>query len=690
MTKDLLFEIGTEDLPPNDLPGIAEGFQESLLSQFEDNYISFEDADLYYTSRRLGIRVVNVSETQDTRTKSIRGPAKQVGLDEEGNYTQAAVGFANSHSADVEDLYVGEDQDGTYFYLDKYIEGRETKGVLQEILPEVIVDLPQPEKMRWDSSGLKFLRPIRWVVCLLGREVVEVEMGDLKTGRETSGHRFLGARSLEIDSPDRYLEILTDNFVMARPESRKEEVLTQLNREAQKVNGEKASSDTFLQMISNSLEYPTAILGELPEKFLDLPNILLFKTLEGEARLIPLRDKDEDHSPLPYFVGFRDGKEDAEGIVRAGYESVINARLRDSQFFFNKDREQELHEYVNDLKTVTYQESLGSIWDKVERMRSIARIIVEEVNIADTEEIDRTIYLCKADLVTSVIDEFPDLQGQIGSIYARMDGESTPVVEGIREHYLPESSDDPVPESPTGLVASLADKIDSLLGSFLLGEEPTGTSDPYGLRRKANAVVRVAIERELDFDLYNLLDQAGGLYEFLGTDNSPSRLKGYFTDRLQRVLKDNYGFSYDVVEAVVALDPSNFYEVYRKASALQEWKRDPELEELATSFSRIVNITPEDHDSDFEPDLFELEIEKELWREYLKKEGQVEKLIGNNEYTEAIETLLELKEPVDEYFERVMVMAENSQVRKNRLGFLRSLHDLYAQVADFSKIVIEE
>lgn len=686
MSRDLLFELGTEDIPPTALPEVALSLRDGVINGLEDKLIGIEGEHVYYTPRRIAIFLHQVDEEQETRTETIRGPAVKDGLDDQGDFTQAAHGFAGSQGADAEDLYSKETAEGNYLFLDKKINGQSTAELLTQILPSAVTAMSLPESMRWGLQ-LSFIRPIRWMLCLFGSDVVSFTLGGIRAGDKTTGHRFFGDDSIDLNDPGDYETVLKENSVIADPQRRLEYIRGQIEQQADQIDARDAASDGFVEKLSNSVEFPQVFRGQFPADFLELPQKLLFKTLEGEARLIPLVDS--EGTTLPQFIGVRDGSDQNLDEIRKGYESVIYARLRDSQFFFNHDRQQSLAHHVQQLKSVTFHKQLGSIWDKVERMRSIANNINDELQLNSPKVVDRTVFLSKADLVTEVVDEFPSLQGEIGSIYAQLDGEPEPVVEGINEHYRPERSGEDPPSSGTGILTSLADKLDTLTGSFLLGERPSGTKDPYGLRRKADGVIRTIISNELNFNLYAILEESVGFYDSIDDKEPVSDLRDYFDDRLDKLLQRQYELPYDVVNAVVAVNSGKLYHTYQKGVALNRVYEQAELRELVESFTRIVNISSPDLNKKFDPGLFNKPAEKELWRQLLKTEARLDDLLGNKQYDQVIEHLIALKEPIDKYFDQVMIMVDEDEVRENRLSFLNKIKALFLQLGDFSEIVVE-
>lgn len=687
MSKDLLFELGTEEIPPSFLESIAKNFKEDIADSLSEVRLDWDGIKLFDTHRRLAVEVNGLQEVEEDVVKTHRGPSEEVGKDEEGNLDIPARRFAEGHGADPQDLYLEETEEGTYFFVEEKVEGKKARELLPNLLPGVVKNLEQPEKMRWDDSDVSFIRPIRWVVCVLGEELVDLTVGKVSASRFSRGHRFHGSDSVEIGRPRDYEEKLEENYVIPDPEKRRNLFMEQLEEKEEEVSGKSAADEGFHEVLINSLEYPNPVLGSFSDEFLELPDELLFKTLTGEARLIPLVDSDGD--PMASFVGFRDGAEEGIEEVKEGYESVIYARLRDSKFFFEHDRERPLESYIEELEEVTFQKQLGSIRDKVDRMREIAANTATKMDELDEDLLDRAVLLSKADLVTEVVDEFPSLEGTIGAHYAELDGESRQVVRGIDEHYRPRKTSDDPPETDIGAVISISDKLDTLFGSFLIGEEPSGTRDPYGLRRKADGVIRTIIESELDTDLATVLEFVGNLYDLEGREEAEDKLFDYFVERIGQVLELNYGIPYDVVNAVNLGASLKVHEVYLRATALSEFKESRRMKDLVDSFTRVVNITEDSDIEGFDPDLFESNEEKHLWKELADREEKFENLLDRKDYDRLIEELLSLKKPLDDYFDNVMVMADEERIRQNRLGFLNHLKKLFFQVGDLSRIVTE-
>ena len=684
---EFLLEVGTEELPALDAPVLARALGDRLAQALREERLGFSGMEIHWTPRRLAVLVRGLSERQADLVEEVRGPAAAVGLDSTGNPTQAALGFLKKYGATPQDLkrkVVGEKE---YLFLEVRTPGRPAQEVLQELIPDILRSLPCRKTMRWDSSGVAFLRPIRWLVCLLDNEILPIRYGSLTAGRITRGHRFFGPRELALNSPAEYVEKLREARVIADPRERERMI-----RDAAKgVEGEYGVralwTEELLGILVGSLEWPSPVLGEFPGEFLDLPAPVIAAVLHEEGKFVPFA---RDGEPAPVFLGFRDGKEDEKGYVRQGYERVVRARLRDARFFFENDRKRPLAERVLDLREVVYEARLGSVWDKVQRIREICKRLVDPLGL-DGEQgalLDRAAFLCKADLTTEMVREFPELAGVMGGIYARLSGEPEEVAVAIEEHLLPRTRADELPESTLGTALSLADKLDTVMGAIIVGEVPTGSRDPYGIRRAANALISLILRKRLVVDLFGVIDAAAEFYPRIPEGKDKHTVKGFLVDRLRHVLRDDFGVPHDIVEAVLAVPRGDFLGVLERAQALASLKRDAALAELAQIFERLRNITKDHGFTTFDPELFQKEEEQELWREYLKAEGKVRRALTERDFAGALKALLPLGRPVHRYFEKVFVMVEDERVRENRLSFLKALLSLFLEIGDLSVLSV--
>lgn len=683
---DLLFEIGTEEMPALEVPRLAEELKAEAVRSFASEHLTYERVDVRYTPRRLALLVRELAPTQEDRVEEVKGPPAVIAFDRDGNPTQAAVGFAKSQGVPLEALERVEVGDKVYAFVRRRLPGRRTVEIFPEVLPALVERLHPTKSMRWDASGITFIRPIRWLVCLYGEESVPLTLGSLRATHSTRGHRFLEPEEITLKSASEYETALAEALVIVDQKAREEMVIGGLKVAAGELGGEYLLDEELLGRIVNGAEYPTPVLGRVPAEFLNLPTEVVHATLREEGKFVPFLLPD---GTSPNFMGFRDGLPDEKGIVRAGFERVVRARLRDSRFFFEKDRQRSLAERVRELREVIYDVRLGSLWEKVERIRALAGGIASRLGRGTAAEVDRAAFLCKADLVTEMVKAFPELQGVAGRIYAQLDGEPEAAAIAIREHYHPVSSDDALPESDVGVMISLADKLDTVVGALLVGEEPTGSRDPYGIKRQANGLIRLAIEKRIDIDFLALLEEQEETYATIEQKVEMTEVARFLTERACQFLRQRYALPADVVACVVAAGMGNFHRALRRGRAITAWRKREEFRALVVAFSRVRNITKSAREKGFDPGSFEEEAERVLWREYLKAEGQLARHLEQEDYEGAIEQLLALKEPIDRYFDDVLVMTKEEELRRNRLGFLSALADLFLRFGDFSAIVVE-
>jgi len=687
MGRDLLFELGVEEIPPAESSRLVQQLYQQFEALIFEERLNYREIESHHTPRRLVLIVSDLDEEQPAMTTEVRGPSKKVAFDDEGTPSKAALGFCKGNGIDISELYVKDVPEGEYVFAKKEIPSKPTPEVLSELLPMLIDKLSPSETMRWDNSGIKFIRPIRWIVALFGNSVVKFNYGEVTSGQHSRGHRFLGEGQIVISDVSEYSQKMADNGVVLSEAARKEKITSALAEISQEISAEPSMSEALHNEIANNLEHPAPVLGQFPEEFLKLPREILESTIVEHQKFVPFVNGDE---PSQYFVGFRDGSDGADEQVRAGYERVVKARLRDSEFFFDEDRKTPLEELTKTLERVVYQEKLGSIWDKTERMRKIAALLSERVGFTNRDEIDRTLFLCKADLLTTMVGEFPELEGIVGGLYARLEGEPELVAQGIYEHYKPKSAHDALPESETGIAASLADKLDTVIGSFLIGAEVTGSRDPFGLRRRANGIIRIVVERELDFDLYELIDSTHELYAFLGNDLDFATARDFFTERLKAELKDQFNIAYDIVDAVIEARDGNLLRTLKRARALEKIKAEEQFQSLVVAFERAANITRKEQvTGNFDSKLFSDPAEQELEQAVENAELQISALITKEDFDGIIEQLIELRKPIDAYFEAVHVMDPDEVIRSNRLAFLAHIVQLFSAVGDLSKIVVE-
>ncbi len=676
--KPLLFEIGSEEIPARFIsPGLAV-LKQGLVQVLERAEISYGRISGYATPRRLALYIEDVSEKQKDRTIEHIGPPRKAAFDEQGNPTKAATGFAGSLNIDVGELVIKKTGRGEYVAATVREKGRATRDVLARELPEMISTLHLPRSMRWGGGSLRYFRPIQWILAVLGGDVIRFELDGIRSGNISYGHRFLSPVAVKIKDPAEYLYLLKQNHVIADPAERKEAILQGI-REIQSRTGCMAREDAaLLDTVTNLVEYPTVISGNFDKKYLDLPGELLVTVMKSHQKYFPAEDG--EGRMLPSFFVVSNTLPVNNDTVRKGAERVLRARLEDARFYYMEDRKKPLWAYTEDLKKVTFQERLGSLYDKSERISSLSLFIAGRLNILSEEKLRRASMLCKADLVTGVVGEFPELQGYMGMIYALDSGEDKDVASAVYEHYLPKFPGDKLPSGQTGTILSLSDKMDNIASFFYLGLIPTGSEDPYALRRQAAGIISILEANDFSLPLNDLSERALQCLE-----PSPGqrqalcrRILEFFAQRLEGILLSQ-GYSHDIVSAVLSTDKMDVKDVRHRADILSGFRKDPDFPGLLTAARRVYNILAGAQAGTVEEGLLAEPAEKELYHVAAK----VNRRLADADYR----ALFELERPVNRFFDRVLVMDKDPRVRENRLALLLTVKKAFDSLGDFSKIV---
>ncbi|SFT49234.1 glycyl-tRNA synthetase beta chain [Selenomonas sp. GACV-9] len=683
MSKDLLLEIGTEEVPAHVMPGILAQLKENAEKAFKENRIAFGSVRTIGTPRRTALIVKDLAEKQEDVSSENRGPSVQIAFDADGNPSKAAQGFARGQGVDPKDLV---EKDG-YVYAMVHEEGKATADLLQELLKDLICGLSFPNNMRWRDLDFKFIRPLRWIVALLDNEVIPFEVAEVKSGRTSRGHRFLSQGDFEIADADSYEKACEENFIIVDQDKRKAMIREQIE-EVAKANGGKAEiTEDLLEEVLYLVEYPTALCGKFEEKYLALPPETVITPMRDHQRYFPV--KAADGSLLPLFITVRNGGKEHLETVQHGNERVLRARLDDAQFFFDEDRKKSLEEHREKLKTVVFQQGLGTMYEKSERLMELADFIADELGADEKahKHARRAAELCKADLVTGMVQEFTELQGIMGREYAKLDGECEKVAIAIDEHYMPRFAGDNQPQSEAGRIVSLADKIDTIVGTFSRGKIPTGSQDPFALRRQALGLVHMLIEAKYTLSLAKIVAKAMDLYQI--TDEAArTKMQQDVADfmrlRLKNVLED---VRYDVVDAVLE-NVDDLYAVSLRAAAVAKFVASDAATANIQAFVRAANLAKKADSAAVDAALFTVDEEKALYQAYTSTASAVESLVKGQDYTGAIDALTELSQPIDAFFDGVMVMDKDEKVKNNRLGLLKSIDALVNRVADFSKVVL--
>lgn len=689
MAKDLLFEIGMEEVPARFLRGTAEQLQQKITKWLTDARVSFASADIYATPRRIAVKVNDVAEQQADVKEEAKGPSKKIALDEEGNWSKAALGFARSQQVEPSDLYFKDLGGVEYVYATKNSIGVATMSLFEDGLRTIIQSMTFPKNMHWGSYEMKFVRPIRWLVALFGSDVIPLKIANVKAGRTTRGHRFLGGE-LELAKPEAYVELLRTGHVIVDIDERKEIILKQINELAEAKHWNIAIKEDLLEEVLFLVEYPTVLFGSFDPDFLNIPQEVLITSMREHQRYFPVLD--EQGALLPHFVTVRNGNAVSLDQVARGNEKVLRARLQDARFFYQEDQKLPIDAALAKLETIVFHEELGTVGDRVRRIRKIADKLTGllKVDGATAQYVQRAAAICKFDLVTQMVYEFPELQGIMGEDYAAKAGEAEPVARAVFEHYQPRFSGDAVPASLVGAIVSIADKIDTIAGCFAIGIIPTGSQDPYALRRQAAGIVQILLEQQLDCKLSDLfiiaLDIQGKAGILKRSADEVSRdLASFFGLRVKNVLSDKV--RYDVVDAVMASGFDDIKSVVGRAEALMESLEDANFKTTVESFNRVSNLAAKATALQVNTSIFADQAEHQLYQQWKEVHQNFAGQLTAHKNLEALQALTVLKEPITGFFDSVMVMAEDPTIKENRLALLLNIANDIRQFADFSKIV---
>jgi glycyl-tRNA synthetase beta chain len=685
--KELLLEIGTEEIPAGFIPQALMDLESLAKKELEASRIDFNGIKTLGTPRRLVLVIESVSEKQrDEETKKI-GPSKQSAFDEKGNPTKAAIGFAKSQSVPVESLTMIQTEKGEYVCAVKKEPGKPTSEILSSLLPKWILSIPFQKSMRWADVPIRFARPIHWILALFGGKVVPFEVGNIRSENMTYGHRFMHSGPIPVKDFQSYLQKTREAFVIVDPVERKKRIEDEMIREGAKVSGKVLKDEELLNEVNFLVEYPVALCGTFDNKFLFLPREILVHSMKEHQRYFPLVD---DHGTLlPHFVCISNINPKNREVVVKGNEKVLRARLSDAAFFFEDDLKIPLEKRVEQLKKVVFQAKLGTSYEKVMRFKQLALWMTERIDPKLQEMAGRTSLLCKADLVTGMVGEFPKLQGIVGREYARLSKERPEVAEAIYEHYLPSFAGDRLPSSPIGDIVSIADKMDTIVGCFGVGLLPTGTADPFGLRRQALGIIRIILEKKYSISLRGLIEesekQLKEKMERPGQQVKDEVLE-FFRVRYQNFLLDRE-YPFDVTDAVLSISFDELLDVQGRMDALRKAKEWKDFESIVIAFKRAMNILKgSPPKKEINPSLFAEPAEQSLYQSFLKAKERIGNHLNKGDYPSALLEMTQMKKPIDEFFDGVMVMVEDEAIRNNRLALLDDIGKLFLRIADFSKL----
>lgn len=694
MSKDLLYEIGTEEIPAKYMPATLEQVKSISGTMLKDKRIAYEEIKTYGTPRRIVLFVKGIAEQQEDLEELVKGPSKKAAYDENGNPSKALQGFLKGQKAQLHEVFLKELSGVEYIYYKKHENGQPTKEVLKTILPNILTSISFPKSMKWGNKSFRFARPVRWLMPILGDELIEFNKDGIQCSRNTRGHRVLSKGSIEIKNTSEYFEKLREGYVIADQDERRSLIRKQCEELATARGGEVLMDEKLLEEIVYLVEYPTALMGGFEEEYLKLPKEVVITPMKEHQRYFPVVDKNK--KLMNYFITVRNGDNRFLETVQEGNEKVLRARLADANFFYNEDRKSSLENCVEKLKNVVFQETLGTIYDKTQRISAIAEYlaVVFELSTEERKNLSRSAFLCKADLVTNMVKEFDELQGIMGREYALLQGEKKEAADVILEHYLPRFAGDELPQTVNGSILSISDKMDTICGCFAIGIQPTGSQDPYALRRQAIGITSIILEGRMHIGLSYLVDTAIKAFEEKGILKGEAKtikkdVIEFFRQRFRNVMIDK-GFEYDIIDAVINADFDDIYDSYLKIEELSKWKHKDEFSNILGSFNRVSNLAAKAKNSEVKADLFTEKAEKELLIAFNKVNAEFEGYVDSREYGEALKLLITLKKPIDDFFDSIMVMVEDEDIKNNRLGLLKRMADMMNKIADLAAIVINK
>jgi len=698
----LLLEIGTEEIPAGYIHPALKAMAAALQEKMNEARIEHGSVEVYGTPRRLALRIEKVAARQLPLKTELTGPPVKVGFDESGKPTMAARKFAEKTGVKIDQLSVKETPKGEYLCAVMQERGQATRTLLKEILPKVILATPFPKTMRWADLDIAFARPIHSILALLGSRVIQFKLGNVRSGRNSCGHYFMRPGKIKIDTADDYLKRLKAARVIVDLAERRKAVELESTKAAQKAGGSILPDEELVDIVNNLVEYPVAVAGGFDREFLKLPDEVLITAMREHQKYFAVVDKSQ--KLLPHFIAVNNTRARDMKLVAKGHERVLRARLADAQFFYQGDLEVSNAARVEKLEGVLFQARLGTMHAKTLRVAQIGKYIARAVDIglegakqenALKHQVARAAMLCKADLVSQVVGEFPKLQGVMGRIYAAIAGEPATVSSAIEEHYRPTYSGGPLPETITGSVLSIADKIDSICGCFSVGLIPTGASDPYALRRQGIGIIQIMNEKGFSFSLRKLIKKSLSQFELKGPDELKALTEKIYTflqNRIIQLLADQ-GYARDSIAAAVAVSIDHVPNLWSRLEALESMRAKPDFEPLAVAFKRVVNILKKSGKSEapgefdeVQQNLFQHESESALLAAFEKVEKRVSDAMDKGLFEKALLDIATLRDPIDEFFEGVMVLAEDQNLRRNRMALLSHIAALFGKFADFSKL----
>ncbi|MGM0790260.1 MAG: glycine--tRNA ligase subunit beta [Bacillota bacterium] len=687
--RDLLLEIGLEEMPARFVTDSINQLASKVEKWLEEKKVPHGGISAFSTPRRLAVLVKDVSETQEDIHEEAKGPARKIAQNEAGEWSKAAIGFSRGQGMDVDDIYFKEINGIEYAHVNKFIKGAETASILPE-LKDIAESLTFPKNMRWADRDMRYVRPIKWIMALFGQDVIPFEIAGVPASNWTLGHRFLGEK-VELTEPAEYEKSLLGQFVLVNAEERKSGIRSQIERLAEENNWVIPVDEDLLEEVTNLVEYPTALFGKFEEEFLEIPEEVLITSMKEHQRYFPV--KSAEGKLLPYFVTVRNGDHNHLEQVAKGNEKVLRARLADAAFFYQEDQKMDIESALQKLGSIVYHEEIGTLAEKVERVRKLANELAESLSFNPEEKktVDRAAEISKFDLVSQMVYEFPELQGFMGEKYAAQKGEDAAVAKAINEHYMPRNAEDSAPESNEGAVLAVAEKLDTISSFFAIGMIPSGSQDPYALRRQAAGIVQILAVKGWKLELEEVIKKSLALVKESGVGKKEEEqvydeLLSFFKLRIKHTLQER-SIRYDIIDAVLSGKIGSMASLIKRAEVLNAHKGEDGFKESMEALSRVLNIASKaEHPAAVDQGLFENKEETELYSRFLEVSAKIGNGVEEEEY---YMLLVSMRPEIGAYFENTMVMADNTALKENRLSMMAEIASLIQAFAKVNEIVVK-
>ncbi len=683
--SSFLLEIGTEDLPARFIKPALNQLSENTLKILGEHYISCSGTKVYGTPRRLAVIADGIPEMQEDRMKEVFGPSVKVAYDSEGRPTKAAIGFAKSQGIPVEKLIVKKKDKGEYVVAIIDEKGVTVREIIPDILKKIVLSLHFPKSMRWGDGSIRFARPIRWLLALFNNEVVKFDIEGIKSNNLTRGHRFLSPAAFQIKEISGYRKLLANNYVIVDIEERKKIISEKMIKMLAATNEKPVDDKELLDTVANLVEYPVPVIGNFSSEYLRLPGELLITVMKGHQKYFAVQDS-EGNITNKFIIVSNTTEENSE-VVKAGAERVIRARFEDARFYYEEDIKKPLYERIEELKKVTFQEELGSLYAKIERITMLAEFLADRLLPDVKDSVVRAAKLSKTDLITGVVREFPELQGIMGRYYAIENGESIQVAEAIKEHYQPLHSGGTLPASDIGAILSIADKMDNVTAFFSIGLIPSGSEDPFALRRQAIGIISILLDKGYKITLRELVHRA--LMNFANNGNSneiEAKVLQFFTGRIETILSD-YNYPYDIIQAILSFSTDIYLkQLVQRLEALKRYKGHESYCDFLAAIKRVYNIIPRTALPEINTGIMEEDSEIKLNEKLNSINKELPHMIEKAEYYEAILLLSSITDAIHNFFDNVLVMDKREHIKLNRLALLKSVYETSSKLADFSKL----